>query len=236
MVVLAAGTSSRWGEDNKLLVAIDGRPMVRRTVDSVLAAGVGPVVVVTGHEARSVEAALTGLPVTFAQAAGYVQGMSASLKTGIAAAPADCAGALICLGDMPFVMVSTFRRLASFASEFASPLEGEVGPQDRVGGMAPPSRSDREGRESTPHPSTLCVADLPLKGGGASCVAVLPTFDGRRGNPVLLGRALFPEISSLSGDQGARRLLAQHAGQVLEIAVDDPGVLRDVDRPEALDG
>ena len=33
-----------------------------------------------------------------------------------------------------------------------------------------------------------------------------------------------------------RRLLAQHAGQVLEIAVDDPGVLRDVDRPEALDG
>ena len=50
----------------------------------------------------------------------------------------------------------------------ASPPEGEVGPEGRVGGMVTPSRRRSEGCEITPHPSTLRVADLPLKGGRAN--------------------------------------------------------------------
>jgi len=183
--VLAAGTSSRWGEDNKLLTPIGGAPMIRRSVEAATQADVGPVVVVTGHEAETVAAALAGLPVAVVLAPDYAQGMSASLKAGVAAAPADCAGVLICLGDMPFIAGTTYQRLV----EAFDPTRGWV--------------------------------------------AVLPTFEGRRGNPVLLNRVLFPEIVGLSGDQGARRLLAQHADKVLEVAVDDPGVLRDFDRPES---
>lgn len=65
-------------------------------------------------------------------------------------------------------------------------------------------------------------------------LAVVPTVLGQRGNPVLLARALFPRIAGLSGDEGARRLLASAGEAVEEIAIDDPAVAIDVDTPEAL--
>ena len=62
--------------------------------------------------------------------------------------------------------------------------------------------------------------------------AVVPSHDGRRGNPVLLGRTLFPAVEALQGDEGARRLLAGAACHLC--VVDDPGVLTDIDDPAAL--
>ena len=56
-----------------------------------------------------------------------------------------------------------------------------------------------------------------------------PVYAGRRGHPVLFGRAYREELLSLSGDLGARGLFARHEGRVVEVAVDDPGVLTDVD-------
>ncbi len=58
---------------------------------------------------------------------------------------------------------------------------------------------------------------------------VVPVHAGRRGHPVLFGRAYREELLGLSGDVGARRLFSRHAGRVVEAAVDDPGVLTDVD-------
>ena len=63
-------------------------------------------------------------------------------------------------------------------------------------------------------------------------LAAVPVFEGRRGNPVALARALFPSIKTLTGDQGARRLLAE--GKVIEVAVADNAVTLDIDTPEAL--
>ena len=66
-------------------------------------------------------------------------------------------------------------------------------------------------------------------------LAVVPTFHGRRGNPVLLSRALFPAIGALDGDEGARNLLAgAPPGAVVEIAVDEEAAIVDIDTPEAL--
>jgi len=62
--------------------------------------------------------------------------------------------------------------------------------------------------------------------------AVVPTFRGRRGNPVLLSRALAPDIAALAGDVGAGGLLRRRA-DVLEVAFDDPGIVQDVDTVEA---
>ena len=56
-----------------------------------------------------------------------------------------------------------------------------------------------------------------------------PMYAGRRGHPVLFGRAYRKELLDLSGDLGARSLFARHAGRVVEVAVDDEGVLTDVD-------
>ena len=63
--------------------------------------------------------------------------------------------------------------------------------------------------------------------------ATAPFFQGRRGNPVILSRAMFPGVLALQGDVGARGLLADLGERLLLVPVDDPGVLFDVDTREA---
>lgn len=64
--------------------------------------------------------------------------------------------------------------------------------------------------------------------------AIVPTVLGQRGNPVLLARALFDDLAGLSGDAGARHILARAGEAVLEVAIDDPAIALDIDTPEAL--
>lgn len=63
---------------------------------------------------------------------------------------------------------------------------------------------------------------------------VYPLYDGQRGHPVLFGRAFWPQLLNLSGDHGARELLHANAAACQAVVLADSGVLRDVDRPEAL--
>ncbi|UZF94243.1 molybdopterin-binding/glycosyltransferase family 2 protein [Bosea sp. NBC_00550] len=65
-------------------------------------------------------------------------------------------------------------------------------------------------------------------------LAVVPTLFGQRGNPVLLAREIFPAVSLLTGDRGARRLLDEAGERVVEVAFEDPAIAIDVDTPEAL--
>lgn len=80
----------------------------------------------------------------------------------------------------------------------------------------------------------LIAAFDPLEG-RAIC---LPTWGGRRGNPVLLARRYFAEVQAISGDVGARALIGEYPEAVAEVAMDDlaqgSGVLDDVDTPEDL--
>lgn len=102
-LVLAAGRSSRMGGPNKLLAEIGGRPLVRIAVEQALASHARPVIVVTGHQRERVEAALAGLPVKLVHNPAFADGLGTSLKTGIAALPAETDGVIVCLGDMPQV-------------------------------------------------------------------------------------------------------------------------------------
>lgn len=76
----------------------------------------------------------------------------------------------------------------------------------------------------------LISAFNPLEG-RAICV---PTFNGKRGNPVLFARRFFEEMESVAGDVGARHLLGEAPELVCEVAMEDRGVLLDIDTPEAL--
>jgi molybdenum cofactor cytidylyltransferase len=117
-IVLAAGRSTRMGGPNKLLADIGGKPMVRRVVEAALASRARPILVVTGHQADGVQAALAGLDVTFVDNPDYAAGLSSSLKAGIGAVPGDCDGALVVLGDMPQLAGAHLDRLiAAFAAE-----------------------------------------------------------------------------------------------------------------------
>src|SRR5262252_6461543 len=106
------------GGPNKLIAEVGGRPLVRIAVEQALASRARPVVVVTGHQREQVEAALKGLAVRFAHNPDYAQGLSTSLRAGIAALPAEADGVIVCLGDMPQVDAALIDRLiAAFDPE-----------------------------------------------------------------------------------------------------------------------
>lgn len=76
-------------------------------------------------------------------------------------------------------------------------------------------------------PTTVISALSAELQAGAPLVA--PTYQGQRGHPVGFSRAFYPELAALSGDHGARHLLERHAAQLRLIAIDAPGILRDID-------
>ena len=83
---------------------------------------------------------------------------------------------------------------------------------------------------SPAHIDRLIAGFNPVEG-RSICV---PTTRGKRGNPVLWGRAYFDEIAALSGDVGARHLIGAHPEAVCEVALEDEAIFVDVDTPAAL--
>ncbi len=185
-IVLAAGQSRRMGRQNKLLAKIDGIAMIARTVDAVLASAVEAVTVVLGHEADRVRESLSSRNVTFVENPDYAEGLSTSLKRGLASLSSNTDAALICLGDMPRISAAEIDHLiASYA-----PNQGHA----------------------------ICV----------------PTHNGKRGNPVLVGRRFFAEVQDIAGDVGARSLIGSYPDLVIEVEMENDAILLDIDTPEAL--
>jgi molybdenum cofactor cytidylyltransferase len=191
-IVLAAGQSSRFraggGLDlTKLVARIDGKAIVRRVAEAALAAKARPVVVVTGYARDSVEAAVADLDVRLTFNPKFASGLASSLKAGLTATPSDVAGALVLLGDMPWIEPRLIDAL----------IDAFLDRQDAL--------------------------------------AAIPSRDGRRGNPVLLGRGLFEAAMRLTGDEGARRLIgALSASELIEVETPETGVTFDIDTPEDL--
>jgi molybdenum cofactor cytidylyltransferase len=75
------------------------------------------------------------------------------------------------------------------------------------------------------------IAAFDPAGGRTICV---PTFNGKRGNPVLWARRYFAEMREVAGDVGARHLIGAHADEISEVAMADTSVLEDLDTPDAL--
>lgn len=119
-IVLAAGTSSRMGAENKLLLSLQGAPLVAHAVGSLTDAGLDAIVVVTGHERRDVEAAVRDRDVRCVHNADYATGMASSIVAGVAAVP-EADGWLIHLGDVPCVQPDTVRRLLERFADAPAP-------------------------------------------------------------------------------------------------------------------
>ncbi len=117
-IILAAGRSTRMGGPNKMLAELGGKPLVRIAAEQVLSSKASSVLVVTGHQADRVRAALQGLDVAFVHNPDFAQGLAGSVKAGIAAVPAQADAAVICLGDMPLIDARLIDRLiAAFAPD-----------------------------------------------------------------------------------------------------------------------
>ncbi|MEM7252055.1 MAG: molybdopterin-binding/glycosyltransferase family 2 protein [Pseudomonadota bacterium] len=85
--------------------------------------------------------------------------------------------------------------------------------------------------ELTPaHLNRLIAGFDPIEG-RSICV---PTFGGKRGNPVLFARELFPQMQELRGDVGAKHLIGEYEELVCEVEMSDRAVLLDIDSPDEL--
>jgi molybdenum cofactor cytidylyltransferase len=111
-VLLAGGASRRFGTDNKLLADVRGTPLIAHTVRTIQAAGMDPLVVVTGAEHDGHAAALAGLPLQLISNVHWEAGMGTSISAGIRALPRECDGAFIVPADMPNLTAEVLLRLA----------------------------------------------------------------------------------------------------------------------------
>ncbi len=100
-LILAAGSGSRMGGDNKLLRPVGGVPMARRVVNAALASRCNSVHVVTGASADEIQTCLTGLQVSFVHNPDHASGMASSLRAGLAALTPEVDAVVVMLADMP---------------------------------------------------------------------------------------------------------------------------------------
>ena len=187
-VLLAAGEARRMQGINKLLLAIDGVPLVRRSAQVLVRAGIREIVVVLGHQADRVRAALgdpASLGLTVIENTDYRSGQHGSVLAGLAALPATCAAALVMLGDMPLVDDADLERI---------------------------------------------VAAWARRPDG--CAAVVPTFDARRGNPVLIGADALAQIVRERPEGGARAWMDAHPQRVVRCEMPDDHCVFDLDTPD----
>ena len=78
--------------------------------------------------------------------------------------------------------------------------------------------------------SVAAVRDALSRG----ALLAAPFWRARRGHPVGFAGSLRAELEALEGDEGARRVLEAHAGQLVKVPVGDPGAVRDIDKPADL--
>lgn len=115
IIILAAGESARMGSPKQLL-DYHGKTLLRHTIDTALSLRGAPVVVVLGANAGKIRPTLTGLPVLVAENAGWREGMSSSVRTGLhalLAAHPSISAALFLLCDQPLLSPKTLRDLAA---------------------------------------------------------------------------------------------------------------------------
>ena len=180
-VLLAAGRSERMGRNNKLLLTVDGIPLVRKSAINILNSNVTSMTVVTGFDENKIVNALSGLNVNFVKNINFREGLSSSLKAGLANITPTPSAVIICLADMPKIQPEHINQLI----ENFDPLKGWE----------------------------ICI----------------PTNNGKRGNPVLIGSRFFPYIFETSGDFGAKQVMKQHSDKIVEVEIGTSDIHFDID-------
>ena len=180
-VLLAAGRSERMGRNNKLLLNVDGIPLVRKSAINILNSNVASMTVVTGFDENKIVNALSGLNVNFVKNINFREGLSSSLKAGLANITPTPSAVIICLADMPKIQPEHINQLI----ENFDPLKGWE----------------------------ICI----------------PTNNGKRGNPVLIGSRFFPYIFETNGDFGAKQIMKQHSDKIVEVEIGTSDIHFDID-------
>jgi molybdenum cofactor cytidylyltransferase len=185
-IVLAAGKSERMGQP-KMILPWGDTTVVGQVITTLVDAGLGEVVVVTGSGRENIAQALSPLPhnwpVRLVFNPHFAAGeMLSSLQAGIAALDESVEAALLALGDQPQIESRVVRAVLDAYRE----------------------------------------SDLRL---------VVPSYQMRRGHPMLFHHSLWPDILALHPPHTLRDLLVSHHDQIHYVTVDTPTILQDMDTP-----
>ncbi len=179
-IILAAGSSSRMGGGrHKLMLPLDGRPVLAHVIDATFTSQARPIVVVIGHQSAQVRSQIeqytTNKDIVLIENAQFQEGMSSSLRLGIQTLLANgyknkqshntIDSTLILLGDQPLITSRIIDKLITAYRDSGS-------------------------------------------------LIVAPLYNGKRGNPVLFDKSLFPELIEVTGDEGGRTVLKSHGNEI----------------------
>jgi len=168
-IVLAAGSSSRYGQP-KMLLPWHGKPLIRYPVEAALDAGLAEVIVVTGAVTGPLSDVLEGLPVRIVENPLWKTGQSSSLQAGLSALSENITSAMFLLADQPYVSAELIRALVTLHGQSLSAV---VAP--KAGGRrANPVLFDR-----------VTFPDLLMLEGDTGGRAIIDRFPDRY-SPVLL--------------------------------------------------
>ena len=182
-LLLAAGSSARYGRNKLLEPLADGVPLGLQSARHLLTALPRSIAVVApDNQGLADLLRQEGMRVVTNPMAD--QGMGASLACAVRAASEQADGWVVALADMPWIVPNTIAEIAACLQQ-----------------------------------GNLLVA---------------PQYHGRRGHPVGFSARFRSELLGLNGDVGARQLLEDNADRLLLLTVNDPGIFRDVDRPDDL--
>ena len=177
---MASGWSRRFSGENKLLLPVDGKPMIRHTLEKLAALPLERVTVVYRYEPVRAMAAEYG----FQALDNPLMLQSDTIRLGLAEM-AEMDGCMLCVADQPYCTRESMEVLLQLFRE---------------------------------NPDRICRL----------------SFRGQPGNPAIFPRALFAEISALTGDTGAREVIRRYPDRVLMLETADAEELHDIDRPEDL--
>ena len=213
-IVLAAGTSQRFGTDKRRLPLANGKTLLQQTIETVLPLFTEVLVVLRCDDQRFEEELQDQMREQVQgqipeQMPGQMQdqipeqipGQKQPPRLRTYRAPESALGmghslanaipqlvsdvAFICLADMPYIQPATLVRLQQAVIDHQQ--------------------------------------QQPI---------VRPVHAGVAGNPVGFDSAYFPDLAALRGDQGAKQVIVRHQARLVEVPVDDPGVLQDIDSPD----
>jgi len=181
-IVLAAGTSTRMGED-KLKLDFNGKNILEHTIDNIREAGIKDILVVVRPD-HDWEKLLTNKRCRLIENRYFRAGMSSSLQAGLEAVDFRTQGVMVALADQPMIPSDLYRKLLISYNNNMKPV---------------------------------------------TC----PVYRGKRGNPVIFDRQVWPELMRITGDQGGRKLINTMAQNNVDyVETEFSTVLKDIDTPD----
>lgn len=183
-IVLAGGVSERMGEANKLHLDIDGVPMLRHSLETLLSANIEEVIVVLGHQHEATYQLIEDLEVQAIYNADYLSGQMTSVHCGLAALKQSYSGVMVALGDQPALTVADFNLLIE-------------------------AYGDRNNAQ-----------------------VVVPTCQGKRGNPIIFSDQCRQDILAGKRNFGCRRFIENNPDLVQMVEMVNPAFVIDLDTPQ----